>query len=234
MSDHTDVPDRDEVTARQDLPAGGFSTWLRRTRRVQREKGSADVPCGGCIGCCTSAYFIHIAPGESETLSRIPKELLFPAPGLPKGNVVMGYDEKGRCPMLVDGRCSIYEHRPQTCHSYDCRVFSAAGIEAGDKGKELIDQRVRRWRFSHHDECDRKEHGAVRAAAKFMREHADRFPDGVVPGNPAQLAVLAIKVYDVFVDHADAPDSPGRARTDPAIAEAVIESLRHFDIGRAV
>jgi hypothetical protein len=148
MSDDTKLPEVGDVTKRQDLPAGGFSSWLRRTRSAQTGKGTANVPCGECIACCTSSYFIHIGPGESRTLSRIPKELLFPAPGLPKGHVLLGYDENGCCPMLVDGKCSIYEHRPQTCRGYDCRVFPAAGIEAGDSDKELINLRIRRWKFS--------------------------------------------------------------------------------------
>src|ERR1700675_3707326 len=112
MSDDTKLPDVEDVTKREELPAAGFSSWLRRTRNAQMEKGSASVPCGECVACFTSFYFIHIGPEESQTLNRIPKELLFPAPGLPKGHVLLGYDEKGRCPMLVDGKCSIYEHRP--------------------------------------------------------------------------------------------------------------------------
>lgn len=173
------------------------------------KKGSANVPCGECIACCTSSYFIHIGPGESQTLRRIPKELLFPAPGLPKGHVLLGYDEKGRCPMLVDGKCSIYEHRPHTCRSYDCRVFPAVGDRGRDNDTELIHQRIRRWKFSYPAEGDRKEHFAVQAAATFLHEHADCFPDGFVPSNPAQLAILAIKLLapaEVDVDVAPLND----------------------------
>lgn len=229
MSDDTRLPDAEDVTKSQDLPAGGFSSWLRQTRGAQMERGSASVPCGECIACCTSSYFIHIGPGESETLSRIPRELLFPAPGLPKGHVLLGYDEKGRCPMLVDGKCSIYDHRPQTCRSYDCRVFPAAGIEAGESGKELINLQIRRWTFSYPAESDRKEHLAVQAAATFLREHADCFPNGFVPSNPAQLAILAVKVYDVFIDYSDASDRLDRSPTDLEVAEAVIQKMRQFE-----
>lgn len=38
----------------------------------------------------------------------IPAELLFPAPGLPKGHVLLGYDANGHCPMLAEGGCSIF------------------------------------------------------------------------------------------------------------------------------
>jgi uncharacterized protein len=79
-----------------DVPAGRFSAWLGQI--------GADVPCGTCTACCTSSQFVHIEPDEAETLARIPRALLFPAPGRPKGHVLMGYDERGHCPMFVDGR----------------------------------------------------------------------------------------------------------------------------------
>ena len=118
----------EDMTEQQDLPAGRFSSWLRRTRSAQLEENGVDVPCGECNACCKSSYFIHIRPEETQTLSRIPGELLFAAPGLPEGNVLLGYDENGHCPMLIDEKCSIYEHRPLTCRTYDCRIFPAAGI----------------------------------------------------------------------------------------------------------
>jgi Fe-S-cluster containining protein len=219
-----------DVTKRQDLPAGEFSSWLGRTRRAQIEEHGADVPCGACTACCKSSYFIHIGPEESQTLGRIPKKLLFKAPGLPEGNVLLGYDEKGHCPMLVDDKCSIYEHRPQTCRAYDCRVFTAAGIEAGDSKKQRINQRIRRWKFSYPAPGDSNEHSAVQAAAMFLQERADCFPDGVVPNNPTQLAVLAIKVYDAFVAYPDASGAP--APTDLEIAKAVMEKKRQFEATR--
>ena len=86
----------------QHLYAGRFSLWLHRTRRMLAMGNGAKVPCGKCKGCCTSLYFIPIGPEETQTLKRIPKKLLFPAPFLPQGNIVLGYDEKGHCPMLSD------------------------------------------------------------------------------------------------------------------------------------
>jgi len=220
------------------LQAGRFSSWLHCTLSAQMEdgcEGGADVPCGDCIACCTSSYFIHIGSGESRTLSRIPKEFLFPAPGLPKGSVLMGYDEKGRCPMLVDGKCSIYEHRPQTCRNYDCRVFTAAGIKAGESDKELIDRRVSQWRFSYPEAGDRREHAAVKAAAKFLREHADSLPDELVPHTPSQLAILAIKVYDMFEGRAPADregqaSDSGPAPADLELVEAVVQKVKQFEV----
>lgn len=226
MSDEGKLLDVEDAAEQEDLAAGAFSSWLGRTRSAQVDDGGADVPCGKCTACCTSSYFIHIGPEEVRTLGRIPKELLFRAPGLPEGNVLLGYDEKGHCPMLVDEKCSIYEDRPLCCRNYDCRVFPAAGIEAGNDDKELINRRIRRWKFSYPTEGDRTEHSAVRAAAAFLREHADCFPAGVVPSNPTQLAVLAIKVYDVFMDYPGLLESAGRTPADREVAEAVMKRIR--------
>ena len=118
------------------------------------------VPCGSCRACCTSSQFVHIAPDETDTLAHVPTALRFPAPGLPRGHVVLGYDEHGWCPMLVDDTCSIYEHRPRTCRTYDCRVFAATGVDPG-RTQPAIAERVASWRF---DVDDRRRWDAVRAA----------------------------------------------------------------------
>ena len=46
MSADTKSSDIEAVTQRPDLPAGEFSSWLRRTRNAQTERGSAEVACG--------------------------------------------------------------------------------------------------------------------------------------------------------------------------------------------
>jgi len=107
------------------------------TQGVIRTGDTSNVPCGSCTACCTSSQFIHIAPDEVDPLGVIPRDVLFPAPRLPVGHVLMGYDDNGHCPMLVDGACSIYEHRPRTCRTYDCRAFAASGLELDDPTKSV-------------------------------------------------------------------------------------------------
>ncbi|HUQ38869.1 MAG TPA: YkgJ family cysteine cluster protein [Acidimicrobiales bacterium] len=166
------------------LTAGPFSDWLTAMRAVLADGGSSDVPCDGCTACCTSSQFVHIDPDETDTLAAIPEALLFPAPGLPVGHLVLGYDERGHCPMLADGACSIYDHRPRTCRTYDCRVFAAAGIDA-DPARPLILERARRWRFDYPTLPDREEHDAVLAAARSTR--------GSLPGaDPTRIALQSI------------------------------------------
>jgi Fe-S-cluster containining protein len=222
------------MTEEHDLPAGRFSSWLRRTRSAHVKENGADVPCGECNACCRSYYFIPIRPEETQALARIPKKLLVAAPGLPEGHVVLGYDEQGRCPMLIADQCSIYEHRPLPCRSYDCRIFPAAGIAAGDEGKAPIAQQIRRWKFSYPFPRDRNQHAAVQAAARFLRERKECFPAGVVPSDSTQLAILAIKVYDVFLKPNDGSGKAGRVSRDCKIAEAVRKANERFEARRDV
>jgi len=182
-----------------ELPAGEFSAWLRQMREALRRQHDADVPCGGCTACCTASQFVLIEPDEVATLARVPHQLRFPAPRRPRGSVVLGYDEQGHCPMLVDGACSIYEVRPRACRTYDCRVLPAAGVDLTDRDKALLARRARRWRFSHPTERDRVEHDAVRAAAAFLVEHGDELPEGSVPASDTQRAVLAIEIHETFL-----------------------------------
>jgi uncharacterized protein len=192
------------------VPAGPFAEWLSGMERALRRDGESDVPCGACTACCTSSQFVHIEPDETETLARIPAALMFPAPRAPKGHVLLGYDERGRCPMLIDDACSIYEHRPRTCRTYDCRVFPGAGVAIDDPAQRAIARRVERWEFDHPADADRVEHDAVRAAAVFIRDHEDLLPGPVAPANATQRAVLAIRVHDAFLRDGAVVTEPDR------------------------
>jgi hypothetical protein len=173
-----------------EIPAGDFGSWLSAMQAALRGEADAEVPCGSCTACCASSQFVPIGPDETETLAHIPAKLLFPAPRLPEGHVLLGYDERGHCPMLVDGRCSIYEHRPRTCRSYDCRIFAATGLEvdADDPTKDPIAQRVRRWHFTFPANDDRHRQAAVRTAVRTVRATS-----------VTQLAVTAIERYEEFL-----------------------------------
>jgi len=186
------------VAAERELPAGSFPAWLSDMTRALRGEVTADVPCGTCSTCCTSSQFVHITPDETDTLAHVPPALRFPAPGLPAGHVVIGYDDRGHCPMLVDGRCSIYAHRPRACRTYDCRVFAAAEVEPD---AEAIAARVRQWRFTYPTPDDRARHDAVRAAATRLRDGRERRSPDERPRNPTELALRAL-------DEVVAPERP--------------------------
>jgi hypothetical protein len=205
------------------IAAGSFAAWLVRARESLRTDIGSDVPCGDCVGCCTSSYFIPIRPKDTAAFAVIPAEVLVSAPGQPAGHKMMGYLPNGACPMLSAGKCSIYEHRPQTCRDYDCRIFAAAGIDAGGADKSVINNRVRAWRFSYASDDDRRLHDAVKAAATFIQEHRADFPGGRAPTAPTGIAVLALKVYAIFLE------PPRDGRTYAEIALAVINASGAFD-----
>lgn len=179
------------------VAAGAFGEWLDATLAALDGGGAMDVPCGSCTACCRAAYFIHVAPDETAALAAIPAALLFPAPGLPDGHRVLGFDRNGHCPMLRPDGCSIYADRPRTCRRYDCRVFAATGI-APEAERAEVGSRAAAWRFTCDDEAERRRFAAVRAAAKFLQSHAGLLPAGYVPANATQLAALAIEVHEVF------------------------------------
>jgi Fe-S-cluster containining protein len=204
-----------ETTA---LPAGNFSDWLRAMRAALAGGPGMDVACGDCVGCCTSSYYIKVRAHETDSLQHIPAEHLAPLAG-EVGTQLMGFDGDGRCPMFAGAGCSIYPHRPETCRTYDCRIFTAAGMQAGP-GKTMINERVARWRFDFADDDQRREQRAVQAAASFLRQHPVRFPGGHVPSRASDIAVLAVKSYTVFLESV-----PG----DEQAAAAIVEACRSFD-----
>jgi Fe-S-cluster containining protein len=196
----------DDPREDSDLPAGRFLAWLAEIQAALRGERGADVPCGACTACCTSSQFVHIGPEETDTLEHIPAELLFPAPRLPRGHVLLGYDERGHCPMLVDGKCSIYEHRPRTCRTYDCRVFAATGVTLDDEpDKVLIARQAKRWRFTLPTRADRDAFDAVRAAAAFLADPPEPRAEGAAPANATQHAVRAVEAHGQFLPREPSP-----------------------------
>lgn len=201
------------------VAAGSFGAWLEQTRAALRGDGGVEVPCGECVGCCVSSYPIPLRADDSRAIAEVPLQFFA---RMPNGQAVMIAREDGTCPMFNAGGCSIYRDRPQTCRDYDCRVFAAAGIDAGGDEREVINRRVRAWRFSYSSDAERLAHEAVRAAAAFIRDRAHRF-DARLPRTPTGIAVLAIKTYTVFV---------GRdmdKEEDAEIAAALMQAAREFD-----
>jgi uncharacterized protein len=205
------------------IAAGSFSVWLTQFRASLRGDDGSDVPCGDCVGCCVSSYFIPVRPSDRGAIARIPAELLVHSPGAPSGHAMMGYLDDGKCPMLNAGQCSIYADRPQTCRDYDCRIFAAAGIDAGGPDKHVINRRVHEWRFEYASLADELAHDAIRRTAQFVQQRKSSFPGGRAPTAPTGVAVLAIKAYGVFLDE------NVHAKSDTEIALAIIAASGAFD-----
>jgi hypothetical protein len=194
------------------VEAGRASRWLAEMLAALRGDQEADVPCGGCTACCASSQFVHVDPDEDDALAHIPEGLLFPAPGLPAGHRLLPYDEHGRCPLLGERGCTIYEHRPRACRTYDCRVLAAAAVDVGDD-KPLVAERVGRWHFTVADDADREALRAVREAGAFLSGHGEELPGG--RPSPTALAVLAVEAHGAFARDAS-----------PTLDEVVVEVRR--------
>lgn len=182
------------------INAGEFSVWLNEFIQTMKGNGNGNVPCGNCVGCCTSFKFIHIRPTDVATIENIPKEIIFKAPGLPKGHYLMGYDEKGHCPMFKEGKCSIYNFRPETCKQYDCRVLTASGILINDESLDITNK-VHSWSFEYSSKESKKLSEAVKLAGKFLCEYSAKFPEGFKPLLNSQLSALAVRVHAEFIGH---------------------------------
>ncbi|HEY4331264.1 MAG TPA: YkgJ family cysteine cluster protein [Ilumatobacteraceae bacterium] len=176
------------------LDAGDFATFMSQIGAAVRDETTSNVPCGECTACCTSSQFVHIAPDETDALAHIPAALLFPAPRMPRGHVLLGYDERGRCPMLGDNGCSIYEHRPRTCRAYDCRIFAATGVVPD---KPRIAAQTIRWRFTYAGPEDEAAHSELRVNATSGAHDAP---------SPTALALQAVTTCK--------PPTPSRSRPD--------------------
>lgn len=202
------------------VDAGPFASWLAEACASLQGASGTRVPCGDCVGCCVSSYHIPLRAQDAAAIERIPAEHVVQSR---TGQLHIQYLADGLCPMLRAGRCTIYADRPQTCRDYDCRVFAAAGIEAGGPERSVINTRVRQWRFSYPTAADRRAHEAVRAAALFLQREATRFPAGFVPARPTGIAVLAIKTHGVFLAEDAAATHPDR------LAQAMVEACAGFD-----
>lgn len=204
-------------------PAGSFGAWLAEMREVLRNRRDAKVPCDGCVGCCVSGYQIPLRPQDTVALDTVPAANLFLPVGGGLARMLPRAD--GSCPMQEQGRCRIYADRPRTCRDYDCRIYTAAGLEP-DGERPIIRQRVREWAFSFEG-GDAELAAAVRRAAAFMREHAELIPPPVRAQSAAAAAVLAVKVYPLFLGGQPAGEAP--AAEPRELARRVLAAVRQFD-----
>jgi len=207
------------------LGAIKFVSWLNDFTGTLKGENNGYVPCEDCVGCCTSSYFIHLKPTDKNSIKHIPNELMFPAPGLPKGNYLLGYNENGHCPMFKKGRCSIYEHRPETCRQYDCRVYPATGIFPDDKNSPIY-RKAKGWKFDISTSNDIKAFEAVQKASTFITKYRELFPKTFFPSNAPQQAVLAIRIHSEFMRF----DSDENEKAVRALVDLIV--MKYGDQGR--
>ena len=118
-----------------DLAAGDFSAWL------SGDAGGPPGRAGRRRALRRLHRVLHVVAVRPHRAGRDRHAGPHPRrarcsrrPACPGATCCSATTSAGHCPMLVDGRCSIYEHRPRTCRTYDCRVFPAAGLERRSAG----------------------------------------------------------------------------------------------------
>lgn len=80
----------------------------------------ASIPSPGCKGLCVDeCTSIPVFPFELSQLEAVTGRKL---PTLPAGDdgggILLGTALGAPCPLLVMGRCSVYEHRPLICRAF--------------------------------------------------------------------------------------------------------------------
>jgi uncharacterized protein len=212
--------------AAERIDAGAFSEWLAAMRAVLRGEREADVPCGGCVGCCVSSYPIPLRPGDELARAQVPEQYLLGSAATGE-RWLMGFREDGSCPFLEARSCSIYAGRPQTCRDYDCRIYAAAGL-LPDGNRPVIAERVSAWKFTYASDQEQRDARAVREAAQFIQANRARFPPAMRAGSATAVAVLSVKIYPLFIS--------GMPAQQPVeqLLRLVIDAVRDFDDAAAV
>jgi hypothetical protein len=129
-------------------PMGTVARYVRTRNKIGRaitayEGGqtvavtdlTSDVPCNGCTACCRSGLRVVLSLRESG--EGLETELVDGRRGLKQ-------NADGSCVHLVDGKCSVYEHRPIACRSFDCRDYAVASVRPGNF--PAIAEAAMRWR----------------------------------------------------------------------------------------
>jgi Fe-S-cluster containining protein len=205
------------------IDAGEFGAWVLAMTAALRGSPGTAVPCGDCVGCCSSFWPVALRADDPDIDDRLPADLVHAAPAGPPGLRYLYYRPDGTCPLLTDHRCTVYERRPQTCRDFDCRLFTATGLDSAGPGKALIDRRITAWRFRYASPEAERVHRAMRAAASFLTGPARSLAVVRPPTSPIAIAGLAFKAYTVFLD----PDIADESVT--TIWQRMIAAGRAFD-----
>jgi hypothetical protein len=102
-----------------------FDQSMRQRFTAEGKLSPAKVPCNGCTACCRHDR-IMVDPAE-ETTDRLAHLELEPD-DLEPDKLQLKHRSDGACVHLGASGCTVYEHRPTICRTYDCRVMSFLGI----------------------------------------------------------------------------------------------------------
>jgi Fe-S-cluster containining protein len=149
-----EVLSREYALASSDIRSLGASRALERSLQRQDRgiAGAADAGTLACrAGCSWCCYFtVDVRPAEVFAILDFMERTLSPDERIRiqseiRANSAMlrGLTEDARvtrnvkCPFLAEGRCSIYQARPQSCRNY--HATDAAGCEKSYENPEDLD-----------------------------------------------------------------------------------------------
>jgi len=110
----------------------------------------AVVECESCSLCCRNRHLVLLTPGVDNPRLFRKQRAVHPVSGDPV--FALAFQPNGDCAHLIDGKCDVYENRPQVCRTFSCvgdyletpRAERRRRVKAGtadqavyDRGREL-------------------------------------------------------------------------------------------------
>jgi hypothetical protein len=96
--------------------------WLAEMGASVASGKPMSVPCNGCRNCC---WFHHVPVERDENPENLP---YLDTVMQEDSSMILRKRDDGACVHLGEQGCTVYEHRPAACRTYDCRYMSLIGI----------------------------------------------------------------------------------------------------------
>jgi putative zinc- or iron-chelating protein len=156
-------------------------------RVTQTKPANVNVPCNGCTACCYNPR-IEVdrskePPERLEHLDLVPDEY---------GDLKLRKRPDGACVHLGEKGCTVYEHRPTVCRTYDCRLLAMVGLRRAydAHGDTVVSEPA--WVFDQETRNDRILHEAIGLMGDQLRQME-------MPENPADLDRMLAVMIPAFI-----------------------------------
>jgi len=179
--------------------ASPFSARLEMTKIDIKSDIGVSVHCGSCSACCTSGFYIAVSKNKVKTLDRIAEDLLKTIPRIPE-LFYIGFNKKGHCHLLIENHCSIYDFRPDSCRTFECRIYSATGIKLDKDEISPINLPIKEWKFSYPTRNDVLQQERLVKAVSILKDNIDPNFSEPTSENRRLFALYAIQNTDNIIN----------------------------------